>query len=1197
MYKNDMENCGKMLLTIVARGTAIITEISRLVELTPTPFKQNYFSHKGKRFTLMNNLVCDFGYFRDEATFESRIEGDEALKRADEEFCDQYFDLISRIYLTFESIQRYASDLNGYIRDLEDGVFVGQSIESLLTNIENRQLLCEAYFNLGYMLMTVDNNFNGSLRESIIVAYYRYSAYRASPETNLDETCNLLRSTGLLTQSKYYRPENYPENYFSRAQVDQSVVNLLIAKMQSVDIYNQTTLVFPHPDHRSNALAQQASILYVLLYFCPNVLKTQRSRMREITDKFFYDNWVISLSMGELVNLFEAWEPYKAARESLMQIIDSDSVISLSKQFNQKFFITAKRIQGYLREGWLNEATFLQNHSKILNDMREGNVVLKWILLHSKLYDHWQSKIIRTLHSIAIANQPDTTRLCIFLQDLANLERRSTTLCDKLLKSRFNKFGELKALCLDLLDELVSIYSDDKPMRWVKAGANSSLAQVLTRSRTSLDSVSFEDEASRDSIISLVNSIESAQEAYSDGQSLQIVQLFVELKGNLLNLLKYFSLNEDLHLVIQTASDFGYAWRLIDEKFTRHLQQMIKLNPLEIQLIEAIFLKLASASDTQLLRIQQVGARADLVSVSQYYSSKLVAYIQDVLHIVPATILELVSKIITLQTHSALLDMPSEVALNDLKDYGLREQRSLMLELTYKISHYAEGMMQMQGTTVGLMRINSRKLLEDGIRRELVHKLSESIRNTLFPPSGIRAGELIDRLQQLTLVINGFRRSFEYIQDYLFIYGLRMWQEELSRIIRLDVERAALALLEYDGKPTTINVLAHEHSDDDPLQSSFIIRVLQELLQITDPLVTMYDEQANAWYFQDSKRQTVDLKVFELIKSSLTVAGLNGLDQLCCSVLVLDLERLHADMVDLCKLSNRSCLHGAIHGLRNSRVDCKSFLRNVLTAMDKIEPSSENFLNRLVRIGQLQAIRMNISCVLSTKCRYDARHLYACLETLNAALISTLKHPNAKRRACAKVQLEEEILDDQRQPKSASFEPPRLANIDDSQLVFEVTNHLEWIGLHNPMEKIHTLGLQQQDTMLLEMCFLLLLSQSPKFAFSQLTPHSSSSDPLQRPYGHGRGYDFQTIIYGITTLLNHCEPTLGAHANRENLKERLLKLIGYYVRCLLANTKSANNASTPPRMLFSMIEISRLFGGSLGALLSGFDRLILLTHQ
>ena len=40
--------------------------------------------------------------------------------------------------------------------------------------------------------------------------------------------------------------------------------------------------------------------------------------------------------------------------------------------------------------------------------------------------------------------------------------------------------------------------------------------------------------------------------------------------------------------------------------------------------------------------------------------------------------------------------------------------------------------------------------------------------------------ELEPKLKALAERMNGFRRSFEYIQDYVNIYGLKIWQEEVS---------------------------------------------------------------------------------------------------------------------------------------------------------------------------------------------------------------------------------------------------------------------------------------------------------------------------------------------------------------------------------------------------------------------------------
>ena len=55
--------------------------------------------------------------------------------------------------------------------------------------------------------------------------------------------------------------------------------------------YSQIS-AYPNPEHRSTALATQASMLYVILYFSPSTLHSQQAQMREIVDKHFPDNWV-----------------------------------------------------------------------------------------------------------------------------------------------------------------------------------------------------------------------------------------------------------------------------------------------------------------------------------------------------------------------------------------------------------------------------------------------------------------------------------------------------------------------------------------------------------------------------------------------------------------------------------------------------------------------------------------------------------------------------------------------------------------------------------------------------------------------------------------------------------------------------------------------------------------------------------------
>ncbi len=78
-------------------------------------------------------------------------------------------------------------------------------------------------------------------------------------------------------------------------------------------------------------------MLYIALYFAPQILKDEPAAMREIVDKFFPDNWVISYYMGTVVNLAEAWEPYKAAKAALANTLETSNVKAVSSKVKKSF--------------------------------------------------------------------------------------------------------------------------------------------------------------------------------------------------------------------------------------------------------------------------------------------------------------------------------------------------------------------------------------------------------------------------------------------------------------------------------------------------------------------------------------------------------------------------------------------------------------------------------------------------------------------------------------------------------------------------------------------------------------------------------------------------------------------------------------------------------------------------------------------
>ncbi|MEQ2167270.1 hypothetical protein GOODEAATRI_002430, partial [Goodea atripinnis] len=299
--------------------------------------------------------------------------------------------------------------------------------------------------------------------------------------------------------------------------------------------------------------------------------------------------------------------------------------------------------------------------------------------------------------------------------------------------------------------------------------------------------------------------------------------------------------------------------------------------------------ELASALDLPLLRINQANS-ADLLSVSQFYSGELV------LQIIPESMFTSLAKIIKLQIHD-IMEVPTRLDKDKLKDYSqlgaprveglladisgliseclvdysclLCPQTSLFLmsfqvaKLTHDISIFTEGILMMKTTLV-----DPKQLLEDGIRKELVKRVAYALhKGLIFSPKA---------------------------KDYVSIYGLKIWQEEVSRIINYNVEQECNSFLRTKiqdwqsvHQSTHIPIPKFPPVDE---SATFIGRLCREILRITDPKVTCYIDQLNTWYDMRSHHEVTNNRLFSEIQNTLGTFGLNGLDRLLCFMIVKELQ-------------------------------------------------------------------------------------------------------------------------------------------------------------------------------------------------------------------------------------------------------------------------------------------------------------------
>lgn len=63
------------------------------------------------------------------------------LQAVDSEIRDGNMEILNRFFLAFESIHKYASDLNQFVEELNDGIYLQNNLQNLFSNGEAKQLL------------------------------------------------------------------------------------------------------------------------------------------------------------------------------------------------------------------------------------------------------------------------------------------------------------------------------------------------------------------------------------------------------------------------------------------------------------------------------------------------------------------------------------------------------------------------------------------------------------------------------------------------------------------------------------------------------------------------------------------------------------------------------------------------------------------------------------------------------------------------------------------------------------------------------------------------------------------------------------------------------------------------------------------------------------------------------------------------
>uniref|UniRef100_A0A8C7KGD0 WASH complex subunit 5 n=1 Tax=Oncorhynchus kisutch TaxID=8019 RepID=A0A8C7KGD0_ONCKI len=1069
--------CGQAVLRIVSRGNAIIAELLRLSEFIPAVFRLKDKSDQQK----YGDIICDFSYFKGPEYYDSKLEAKPDLQDLDDEFRENNLEILSRFYLAFESVHKYIVDLTRYLDDLYEGVYIQQTLETVLLNEDGKQLLCEALYLYGVMLLVIDQKMEGEVRERMLVSYYRYSAARSSADSNLDDICKLLRSTGYSSQSGAKRPANYPESYFQRVPISSTFISMVIGRLRSDDIYNQVS-AYPLPEHRSTALANQAAMLYVCLYFIPSILQTQQAKMREIVDKYFPDNWVISVYMGITVNLVEAWEPYKAAKIALNYTLDSANIREQASRYSVSMEGLRPQIQQLLKEGFLREEIVLDNVPKLLNCLRDCNVSIRWLMLHTadSAYDPNNKRLRQIKEQVINDSKYNPKILFQVLLDTAQFEFTLKEMFKKMLSEKQLKWESYRAEGSERMTELAEVFSGVKPLTRVEKNEN--LQAWFREISKQIESLNYEDStAAGRKTVQLIQALVEVQEFHQLESNLQVCQFLADTRKFLHQMIRTINIKEEVLITMQIVGDLSYAWQIIDS-FTSIMQESIRVNPSMVTKLRATFLKLASALDLPLLRINQANS-PDLLSVSQFYSGELVTYVRKVLQIIPESMFTSLAKIIKLQIH-AIMEVPTRLDKDKLKDYA-------QLGARYEV--------------------DPKQLLEDGIRKELVRRVAYALHKGLIFNPKAKTSELMPKLKEMAATMDGFYRSFEYIQDYVSIYGLKIWQEEVSRIINYNVEQECNSFLRTKiqdwqsvYQSTHIPIPKFPAVDE---SATFIGRLCREILRITDPKATCYMDQLNTWYDLKTHQEVTNNRLFSEIQDTLGTFGLNGLDRLLCFMMVKELQNFLSvfqktilrdkAMVDVFK-----AMLSAVNPVKGIVANASKGYANAVAKTQKIWGP---YLESIMKVGQMQILRQQIANELNYSCKFDSKHLAAALENLN------------------KSHLPSPVLYD----VDLHYNPAPVLYVVDLHYkpIYITTKRLPYFPIVN---------------------FLFIIAQLPKLQYSknQGMTCRKATDPV----------DWSPLVLGLLTLLKQFH---------SRYTEQFLALIGQFIRSIMEQCTSQKIPDMP----------------------------------
>jgi len=847
-------------------------------------------------------MLVDFSYLTNPDKFDGLVQN----LAADEEhflerkFALKYRPILLQYYDLFEEIYNYYFDINCFTTDLDKGRFVQHTLRSLLLEShEARQLLCELLHVYGSLLLLLDIYIPGEIRERLIIAHYRFTNERKNGKvSNFEAICKMFqRSTSSIDSNsniKQKRSEEKPKkliqaDFFTRLPLPQTVVLSIIECLVSVELYNEQVFAFPSHSHRSVRLAQQGSMLAVILLFNTQTMKDDSSMMRQIVDKFFHDSWIVPLYNGSEIDLSIEWSAdFPAAMESLNDVINGTNVEKLNYDNMKIILACIDEIKRYLAQNTLTELFLLDHGSSLMDFLRDTNVALRWQILHQKSY--LCSKIPNS-NSTMIVDDDDILSLILLLSQLEVETRESYR---RLLQNRNNIWSKSRDSGVEKMTNLSKHFFGNEILKTVEKSEG--LGRWFASMAEEIRFLKYDSSVTGGDIQLCIEALDEIKQLDLIDSNAQVMSILDETQINLIHMAKSANIKDNICFTIDAISDFSYARERM-ESLVSMLHSKSMRDPKSVTLLRAFFLKMGTFLKGPSSRLQQNAQRLqDLTFVTQFYETAMLAFVKETLDIIPMTIFSSTLARIADFKEKSLASMPEKIEADRLSDYSHFEDRYKLAKITSELSVLTKGIFTMKETLIGTLEIKPKSILEEGLRKELVRQVSAALHNSLQfnIPNGRTKQALTEHLSSCIHIfknlgnrIEGVQRSMIWLQDFLEVDGIFIFRTEISRVMKQNTERE-LANLRKENMSNNSSYLQSEdgvlipqypRTESDPTAATFMGRTMNALLQLTEPKFTTYSSHLYGW-FLSSGEQICGMKTMSSLRYAIGIEGVRGVERL-----------------------------------------------------------------------------------------------------------------------------------------------------------------------------------------------------------------------------------------------------------------------------------------------------------------------------